>query len=377
MKTPLAWHNLTHDPRYTLVAVAGVAFAALLIFVQLGFLGSIRATATIVYAKLPFDVAITSANYLSFARPGRFPRDRLTRVQEVSGVTAVRPLQIGLQQWLNPVTRTRRGIFVLGVDPADSPFDPAVLPPELVARLRQPDTVLMDRRSRPEFGPQDVGTETAMGVLPVRVVGNFELGTGFAADGMVVVSGDTFARAFGSALGQMVSLGLVQLADSADAGRAADRLNDLLPEDVRAVMRSELFAEEEKHWTWDTSLGNIFIMGVALAFVVGVVFVYQVMASDIGNRLGEYATLKAMGYTDRYISGVVLQQAVMLAVAGYVPGYLAAEGVYAVLRARAKLPIAMTLADAGEVLALAVAMCAVSGVLALRKVRSADPADLF
>jgi putative ABC transport system permease protein len=363
--------------RRTLAAIAGVAFAALLIFVQLGFLGSIRATATIVYAKLPFDVAITSANYLSFARPGRFPRDRLTRVQEVSGVTAVRPLQIGLQQWLNPVTQTRRGIFVLGVDPADSPFDPAVLPTELVARLRQPDTVLMDRRSRPEFGPQEVGTETAMGVLPVRVVGNFELGTGFAADGMVVVSSDTFARAFGSALGQMVSLGLVQLADPADAGPAADRLNDLLPEDVRAVTQAELFAEEEKHWTWDTSLGNIFIMGVALAFVVGVVFVYQVMASDIGNRLGEYATLKAMGYTDRYISGVVLQQAVMLAVAGYVPGYLAAEGVYAVLRARAKLPIAMTLPVAGEVLALAVAMCAVSGVLALRKVRSADPADLF
>src|SRR5262249_1647444 len=159
-------------------------------------------------------------------------------------------------------------------------------------------------------------------------------------------------RAFGSALGQMVSLGLVQLADPADAGPAADRLNDLLPEDVRAVTQAELFAEEEKHWTWDTSLGNIFIMGVALAFVVGVVFVYQVMASDIGNRLGEYATLKAMGYTDRYISGVVLQQAVMLAVAGYVPGYLAAEGVYAVLRAKAKLPIEMTLPVAGEVLAL-------------------------
>jgi putative ABC transport system permease protein len=287
-----------------------------------------------------------------------------------------------VNQWLNPDDERRggRGILVLGVDPFDAPLVHSELPPDVLARLRQPDTALMDRRSRKEFGPQDEGTVTQLGLLPVQVVGRFELGTGFGADGMVIVSEATFARVFGPSAAQVVSLGLVKLADGAtpdDVERVADRLNDLLPADVRAVPRAEVIEREQSHWVWDTSLGNIFFMGVVLAFVVGVVFVYQVMASDIANRLGEYATLKAMGYSDRYVNGVVLQQAVLLALAGYIPGLLAAEGVYAVTRSAAKLPIAMTPWVAGLVLALVAIMCAASGLLALSKLRAADPADLF
>jgi putative ABC transport system permease protein len=379
MKTPLAWHNLVHERTRTLVAVAGVAFAVLLIFVQLGFFGGVQATASLIYDRLDFDIAVTSADYIDLVRAARFPRDRLARVRALPEVTAVRPLDIGLQQWLNPVSesRNRRGILVLGVDPADSPFVHPELTPDVVARLRQPDTVLMDRRTREEFGPQEEGTATDLGLLRVQIVGRFELGTGFGADGMVVVSESTFARAFGPTFGRVVSLGLVKLADGADAGRVADRLNELLPADVRAVPRDELLRQEQAHWVWDTSLGNIFFMGVVLAFVVGVVFVYQVMASDIAGRLGEYATLKAMGYGDRFIDGVVLQQAVLLALAGYVPGFVAADALYAATRTWAKLPVTMTAGVAGLVLALAVTMCTASGLLALRKLRAADPADLF
>ena len=120
----------------------------------------------------------------------------------------------------------------------------------------------------------------------------------------------------------MVKLG----AKTGDAERLAGWLNERLPADVKAVARDELLDQERQHWVQDTSLGKIFVMGVALAFVVGIVFVYQVMASDIGNRLGEFATLKAMGYGDGYVNRVVLQQALLLAVAGFVPGVLAAEG---------------------------------------------------
>jgi putative ABC transport system permease protein len=154
-------------------------------------------------------------------------------------------------------------------------------------------------------------------------------------------------------------------------------LNERLPADVQAVARDDLLDREREHWVRDTSLGKIFVMGVALAFVVGVVFVYQVMASDIGSRLGEFATLKAMGYGDGYISRVVLQQALLLAIAGFVPGMIAADGLYALTRHFAKLPITMSLDTAGFVLALVTVMCAASGLLALRKVRAADPADLF
>jgi putative ABC transport system permease protein len=105
--------------------------------------------------------------------------------------------------------------------------------------------------------------------------------------------------------------------------------------------------------------------------------VYQVMAGDVGHRLGEFATLKAIGYGNGYINRVVLQQALLLAVAGFVPGLLGAWLVYGATRHFAHLPLEMTWQVAGLVLGLVVVMCTVSGFLALRKVRAADPADLF
>jgi putative ABC transport system permease protein len=381
-RTPLARLNLLHERTRTLVAVAGVAFAALLIFVQLGFLGAVRATATLIYDRLDFDVAVMSAEYQDLVRAGTFPRDRLPRVRGLPGVQSVRPMSVCGIQWLNAEDehRGRRGILVIGVDPADAPLNHPDLTSELLAKLRQPDTVLIDRRSREEFGPQETGTQAELGALPVTIVGQFELGTGFGADGLVIASEATYSRAFGASSGPTVSLGLVKLKDGAapgDAERLAGWLNDRLPADVQAVSRNDLLERERAHWVQDTSLGKIFLMGVALAFVVGVVFVYQVMASDIGSRLSEFATLKAMGYGDGYVNRVVLQQALLLALAGFVPGVLAANGVYALTRHFAKLPIAMTWETAGLVLGLVVVMCAASGFLALRKVRAADPADLF
>jgi putative ABC transport system permease protein len=378
-RTPLARLNLLHERTRTLVAVAGVAFAALLIFVQLGFLGAARATATLIYDRLDFDVAVLSAEYQDLVRAGTFPLERLPRVHGLPGVTAVRPISVWGIQWLNESDehRGRRGILVLGVDPSDPPLNHPELTPDVIAKLRQPDTVLIDRRSREEFGPQDTGTMAEMGSLPVMIVGQFELGTGFGADGLVVASRSTFARAFGPPYGQTASLGLVKLENPTDSRDVATRLNRLLPADVQAAARDDLLDREREHWVRDTSLGKIFLMGVALAFVVGVVFVYQVMATDIGSRLGEFATLKAMGYSDGYINRVVLQQALLLALAGFVPGVIAADALYVLTRHFAKLPITMTIETAGLVLGLVTVMCMASGLFALRKVRAADPADLF
>jgi putative ABC transport system permease protein len=378
-RTPLARLNLLHERTRTLVAVAGVAFAALLIFVQLGFLGAVRATATLIYDRLDFDVAVLSSEYQDLVRAGTFPRDRLPRVRGLPGVESVKPLSVWGIQWLNEEDerRGRRGILVIGIDPIDAPLNHPELTSELLAKLRQPDTVLIDRRSREEFGSQEAGTTAELGTLPVAIVGQFELGTGFGADGLVIASQATYARAFGPSSGSNVSMGLIKLAPGMDAAQLASWLNERLPADVQAVARDDLLNKEREHWVQDTSLGKIFVMGVALAFVVGVVFVYQVMASDIGNRLGEFATLKAMGYGDGYVNRVVLQQALLLSLAGFAPGVLAATGLYALTRRFAKLPIAMTWETAGLVLALVMAMCVASGFLALRKVRAADPADLF
>src|SRR5262249_36587341 len=147
--------------------------------------------------------------------------------------------------------------------------------------------------------------------------------------------------------------------------------------DVQAKTRARLAADEQAYWTSSTAVGIIFSLGVVVAFIVGVVFTYQVISSDITNHLPEYATLKAMGYGRRYLAGVVLVQANILALFGYVPGLLASLGLYAATRAAAGIPIAMDPVRAVLVLVVAVLMCSPSGLLCVRIVTTADPADLF
>jgi putative ABC transport system permease protein len=388
MRTPLAWRNLVYQKVRTLVALAGVVFAVVLILMQLGFLGSVKATATLLYDQMDFQVLLTAGEYVSLNHTGKFPEGALVRARSVAGVESAVPVYLDQNLWRDPDDPSRRwNILVLGFEPADPVFRTDTGPgAELNGKkigLYQPDTVLLDASSRPEFrsryqtGDREVGARRELGVIAVTVAGEYTLGTGFSANGMVVASRDTFSRSFGGIPTDRPDLGLVRLKPGTDPNTAAESLRGLFPEDVRVWTRDEVVARERDYWVNSTSVGLFFSMGVAVALLVGVVFVYQVMASDIANRLPEFATLKAMGYGPGYIAGVVLQQAVYLALLGFVPGLLIAWGLYRVTRELAHLPIAMDPGTALFVLGLTVVMCSVSGVLALRKVRQADPADLF
>ncbi|HEY9736672.1 MAG TPA: FtsX-like permease family protein, partial [Trichocoleus sp.] len=109
----------------------------------------------------------------------------------------------------------------------------------------------------------------------------------------------------------------------------------------------------------------------------GVVIVYQILYSDVTDHLPEFATLKAMGYSDRYLLTVLLQESLILALIGFVPSLLLATGLYQLVYAATLLPIGMKLDRAITVLVLTVVMCAGSGAIAMRKLYSADPADIF
>jgi putative ABC transport system permease protein len=390
MSTPLVLLNLLHYKTRTLLAAAGVGFAVVLVFAQLGFYGSAEAAATSLLDRLDFDLVLTAGDYLNLLRPRSFPRGRLYQARAHPAVAAVAPLYLESAPWLvRGPGRDRRGILVVGLDPTDALFRAAeVFRDEPAAaclhRLREPDTVLVDTHTRPYFGPRDPGVETELGFTRVRVVGRFSVGAGYGADGMVLASDRTYAHVFGSAAPGRVSLGLIRLRPE-ERGRAA-AVRDALArhlyaaaprDEVRVLTRQELHDQERDYWVRRTSVGVIFLLGVAVACVVGVIFVYQVIATDVKNQLPEFATLKAIGYPQRYLSGVVLRQALVLAVLGYLPGLGVALGLYAVARAGADVPMFMTPGRAAGVFALALAMCALSGLLALHKVRAADPADLF
>jgi putative ABC transport system permease protein len=384
MRTPLAWLNLVHSKVRTALAIAGVGFAVVLIFMQLGFLGAAEYSAMMVFDAFDFDVLIRSRHYQHLIASWTFPRERLNEAKSLSGVDRVTPVYVGVAYWRNPRDGTERGMFLIGVNPADHVFRIADIQRKL-ARLDLPELVLIDQKSREEFGPQDgrcfgdadIGVESELLHQRVRIADYFSLGMGFVADGAALTS----VRGFqlirrGQAPGQ-VSLGLVKLRPGANADAVAAALRDSLPNDVEVLTRPEVLAREVRHWVWETSIGLIFQVGVAVALIVGVAIVYQVLSSDVTNHLPEYATLKAMGYSGNSLAYVVLQQALVLAVLGFLPGVVVAAVLYATTQAAARLPMNLTYSRMLFVFGLTVAMCTISGLGALRKVRTADPADLF
>jgi putative ABC transport system permease protein len=357
----------------------------------------VHATATLLFDKLDFDLLVTSREYLNLNTPAAFPRLRLSQAAAVAGVQSVQPLSVSMGMWRGPAPRegeTRGGdprrwsILVLGVRPeclhlVFSSADEGIFRgrEELAAfeaALARPNAVLIDRRSWPDYGsPEDLrpGAVVELNEQQLELAGDFEIGTGFGYNGLILTSEATIGRV-GGILPTHVTFGLVKLQPGVDPNEVKNRLNEVLP-DAHAYTRDEINAKEAAFWVQQTAVGRFFTLGVGVAVVVGVIFVYQMMAADIRNHLSEYATIKAIGYRDGYLFRVILWQAGLLALIGFFPGLLASLGIYEWTRQAARIPIGMTASRAGWVLLLTVAMCLCSGMLAIRKLRSADPADLF
>jgi putative ABC transport system permease protein len=245
--------------------------------------------------------------------------------------------------------------------------------------LSRAGTILLDRTSRPEFGALEErrpGSTTEMNNTVVEIVGEFEIGTGFDYMGMLLTSEATFQTITGRPDNE-VSFGLVKLAPGMDPGQAQQAVQDAVGPTARVLTREQLNDSEVDYWVKQTSVGQFFGLGVLVALLVGCIFVYQMMAGEIRNRMAAFATAKALGYTNRYLDGVVLSKALFLALLGFLPGLILALGFYKLTRDVGSIPIAMTLLRAVSVLGLTFLMCLCSGLLAVRKAHTADPADLF
>jgi putative ABC transport system permease protein len=396
MKTPLVALNLLHQPVRTTVAILGVAFAILLVFMQLGFYGTAELSATTVYDALDFDLLVRSRDYLCLTSARTFPRYRLQEALEHADVASAAPVYIDWQLWRDPQgmkyygdtkdRHYRRAILVLAFNLKDYIFNPlpayGVTPTSRSLQLLSaPNTVLVDSYTRGYFGKHDKGTQTELNDVAITVAGEFTIGPGLGADGLVVTSDRTYGRLAGAAALERPALGLIKLkAGAGDRAAVKEQLQNYLYSaggEVEILTREEVEQQERDYWLKRTPVGVIFKMGVVVACMVGLVFVYQVIATDITDHSAEYATLKAMGYSSLYLSGVVLRQAVGYAVLGYIPGLLVALFLYWMGRRYEQILLFLTWERAAGVLLLSIAMCSLSGLLAIHKVKAADPADLF
>ena len=380
---PLGWLQLKHQPLRLLAATLGITFAVILICVQMEFREALFQSAVRYHSAMDHDLVMLSPKTSFLVSAKQIPRARLYQVLGYPGVESVTPVYMRLGSWRNPVDRSRaRNIFVLGFDPSDRGFA-RILSKQQHEAIKLSDQVIFDQRGRPEYGPV-AEMVTAQGPIAaeindrsVTVAGLYTLGTSFGLDGGVITSDLNFMRAFPKRSKSAIDLGLIHLAPGTDAKQVQKNIVDNIPGDVYVYTSAEFREMEIKYWNKTTPIGYIFTFGAIMGLVVGFIIVYQILFADVQDHLREYATLKAMGYTHGYLRNVVLQQSFILALLGFFPGLGISYLVFDKAAAVTGLPLALDSDAAIFILGLTIVMCAGSGILALRKLRSVDPAEVF
>jgi putative ABC transport system permease protein len=381
-RIPLASLMLVRQPVRLLVALAGISFAGILMFMQLGFRDGLFDASVTVHRRFDADLVLISPRSTSSVRMAGFPRRRLIQAMADPAVEGITPVHWSLMLWRNPETLQTRSILALGFDPGDPFFTDQDLPAK-ARLLSQKGRVLFDERSRPEFGPvaewfrEGRTVESEISGNRVRVAGLVALGTSFGADGNLLTSSETFLDLMPNTPAGSIELGLIRLKPGADPALVQQRLQALLPQDVRVLTKQGFIDFEQNYWRSSTSIGLIFTLGAAMGFVVGCVIVYQVLYTDVSDHLPEYATLMAMGYRLSSLLGVVVREGLLLAMFGYVPAYLAGQGLYWFVRQATRLPVGMDVTRAVTVFSMILVMCMVSACLAMRRLIDADPAEIF
>lgn len=392
-KTPLAWKNLTHDWRRLIIALSGIAFAVLLMFSQVGFQNALFDSQVKMLADLEADIFLVSKAKFTLAAEKRFNIDRILQARSCPGVAGAYPIY---SEMTTSVLRKidggvgNRGYPIRSIGfPLNAPVFRSADIQSQSAKLRAPGTALIDTKSKEKKFPFSMDDHRALssanvelGGKRVRLVGTFEMGTDFAHDGNLVMSDENFARfyphrkRFGDPL-SIVDIGIVHVRDDYSVDDVQEILETTLDDDVLVLKREEYLKKEIRFWDKSTPIGTVFLAGKLIGFIVGMVICYQVIYSDISDHMPEFATLKAMGYPPFYFVSLIVVEAVLLALIGFIPGFLASYGLYYWLAGQTGLLMQMTYWSVGSVLLYTIVMCIASGMLAVRKLLAADPASLF
>ena len=371
---PLALRMLLHDRARLLTSIGGVAFAVLLMLVQMGFRNSLLDSATALLDALDADVLVAHADKSYFLARATIPRLRLEQALSVPGVAAAYPFWFDERYFVNPDDTSQRPIRVLGFRPGD----PVFKRPELRdagARLTRRGTALVDRRSRPYYGPLLPGP-AQLGRQVFELVGDFELAADLEEAGNLLVGEETYFRLARTPPSE-IEFAILKTEPGADPRVVADRVNALLPGDVRALSKQDALRRDVEYWDAGTPVSVVVGIGMLMGFVVGIVICYQILYTEIADHLPQFATLRAMGFSRAYLIRVVLCEAVLLALVAFVPSLLLGRLLYAGLASASGLLLNLTLARVALVMSLTLAMCAGAGLFALRRVLQADPAELF
>jgi putative ABC transport system permease protein len=377
---PLARRNLLANKPRLLRSAGGIGFAVLLMLMQLGFEQAFFASSLEVIRRLDGDILIQSIHKYQFATRDPFPRSNLDAARKVQGVASARPLYADWFDffWKNPFDSKVFLVRAFAFDPDEPIFSFSEVNANR-EKLKEANSVLIDRRGRRFLGMDRDPSEAELNATKVKVVGSFALGPDFQSDGTVIMSDRSFAGLLSGSAGNPseVDLGVIKVHSGEDPAAVQQALRKALPDTIRVFTKPELIEFERKFQADVSSAGPIFAMGTIVGFVVGMLISYQVTYTDLSDQLPQYATLKAMGYRSGYLLRVVLEQAAFNALAGWIPAWLLAIVLYYAIGQLALLPLRMSLYVTLLSLGLTLGMCLVSAALAVKRVIKADPAEVF
>lgn len=380
---PLAWCQLVAEKKRFLAAVAGITFAVTMMMFQMGLNSALFTQVVSPHLKMRGDVVLVGTQYEYFGISRGFPKQRLTQALAFAEVNNTMALYLGNLPIKNPDSGIDRDVLIIAFDPSDRPFaDPQIESQQY--RLQRDGALLFDIRSREEFGrfaellkhsPEGVRSEISG--RAVTVEGLFEMGITFAADGNVLTSFATFEQVWPGAHPDLVSVGLIELVEGADPVEMTAALRAFLPDDLLVMTMEEFIDKEKDYWANRTPIGFVITASMIVALIVGAVIVYQILYTDVTDHLPEYATLKSIGFRDRFFVFLIMQQSIILSVFGFLPGLGLTALLYYLTRTIAYMPTYLTPTIVLTVFILTLVMCVIAGALATRKLRHANPADIF
>ena len=375
MRFQLAWRNMMHNKVRTLVLLSGMGFSILLLFMQVGFYNACKINSTMIYSMFRFDAILLAPQYVFIDDAGDLPLRRAKTALSVPGVASAIPLFLSTALLRHPVTGETNAIFTIGVDIDAAPFkEPAKN--QSLSVLKIADSALMDRKSALDYGPLPKGTWTELNNHRLRILGDFFNGAGFISGGAVIMSDETFSRIIGTSVYTPNAV-LLNFSPGAAAKSILENLKTRLKGDVQVMTRQELERRERRFFMTINPIGVMFTSGAVIAFLVGAVILYQILSTEVIHHLREYATLKAMGYTGQDLKFVVMSQGLLMTAAGFIPAAALAAFLYKILRDTVLIPVHMTVGLLLFIFSASLFMSGISGLLAVRRIQTADPAELF
>jgi putative ABC transport system permease protein len=369
----LAFRNLIHDRLRLIATVIGIVFSIVLVTVQMGLYVSFERMVTVIIDNAGADIWIVPRGTKSFEdSAGLEDRERF-RALSVAGVASAVPVVTGYAQWRTP-SGEATPIIVVSTDPRIEGLHPWNVVEGNLDSLAIPGAVAIDRSYFDRLGTNRVGEYAEIGDHRVQVLVITSGIRSFTTTPYVFTSVDR-ARTYTGIAANKASFYLIHVTPGADAVQVRDNLRTRLG-NVEVLTTAEFRDRSANFWLFGTGAGFALFAGALLGLIVGTVIVAQTLYSSTKDHLNEFATLRAIGSSGRYIHKVIIFQALLSALIGFC--IASTIGWIVVLTtADTALPVVITPLMTAALLVLTVLMCVVSAIAAIMKVTRIDPAMVF